>query len=239
MEPEAWTPVVAGGVGSWRLVLQRRPLPRGRLVALYDGLAPTWAARRAAWGFDEAYGRLLGGRLGARVAEALTLGSLVDVGCGDAGLAVACVRAHGARDVVLVDAAPAMLAVASERLVALGCTVQAHQARAEVLPLASGSAGVVLVGHVLEHLADPAPALEEARRLLAPGGLLVVVATRCAVVGRWLQARWRLRCHDALEAERALHAAGFAGEVAELEGSWSVRRASLAWIGHAGAPHPG
>lgn len=234
-----WMPVVRGDLGSWRVVVQRRPLTREGVVRTYQRLAPSWAARRAAWGFDEAYAHLLGRTLGDRVARALAAGPIVDVGCGDGGLSAACVRVHGPRDVHLVDPASAMLGEAVRRLDALGCVARAHVGHAEALPLPTGSAGLVLAGHVFEHLADPVPALREARRVLAPGGLVVVVATRCAVVGRWLQLRWRLRCHEASDADHALAAAGLEGTVAELVGPWRLRRASLAWVGEPALPWDG
>jgi 2-polyprenyl-3-methyl-5-hydroxy-6-metoxy-1,4-benzoquinol methylase len=40
--------------------------------------------------------------------------------------------------------------------------------------LPSGAFGVVTMHHVLEHIADPAVALRDVRRLLAPGGRLFV-----------------------------------------------------------------
>ncbi|MFC4589590.1 class I SAM-dependent methyltransferase [Sphaerisporangium corydalis] len=43
------------------------------------------------------------------------------------------------------------------------------------LPLRTGSVGGVLLRYVLQHVADPAPVLAEALRVLRPGGLLIVV----------------------------------------------------------------
>lgn len=45
-------------------------------------------------------------------------------------------------------------------------------ADAQRLPLASGSCDAVLLVHVLEHVAEPSRALEEAIRILKPGGIL-------------------------------------------------------------------
>ena len=42
------------------------------------------------------------------------------------------------------------------------------------VPLPDGSASVVCLLDVIEHLSDPQPALREAHRLLAPGGRLLV-----------------------------------------------------------------
>jgi SAM-dependent methyltransferase len=48
------------------------------------------------------------------------------------------------------------------------------QAEPAHLPLADGSASVVCLLNLVEHLPDPGPSLDEARRLLAPDGILVV-----------------------------------------------------------------
>jgi SAM-dependent methyltransferase len=50
------------------------------------------------------------------------------------------------------------------------------QGRAEALPLAAGLCGAVLCVYVVHHLDDPARAIAEAARVLAPGGALSVLA---------------------------------------------------------------
>lgn len=50
------------------------------------------------------------------------------------------------------------------------------QGRAETLPLAAGRCGAVLCVYVIHHLDDPARAMVEASRVLAPGGTLSVLA---------------------------------------------------------------
>ncbi len=49
------------------------------------------------------------------------------------------------------------------------------QATAEALPLADGIADYVTMGYALRHLSDIGQALAEARRLLRPGGKLVLL----------------------------------------------------------------
>lgn len=59
------------------------------------------------------------------------------------------------------------------------------------LGLEPGSLDAVIFWHVLEHLEDPATALEEASRLLRPGGLLLVAVPRIdSPLSRWAGPAW-------------------------------------------------
>ena len=61
------------------------------------------------------------------------------------------------------------------RLISLDCDPAGRpqtKASAEALPFRDGSLGAVVSQEVFEHLADPAGALNEAVRVLAPGGVL-------------------------------------------------------------------
>lgn len=94
---------------------------------------------------------------------------VLDVGCATGYLSEHLVREQGC-DVVCLEPDPAAAAAATARLggrVVVG--------GAELLPtFAAGSFDVVLYADVLEHLTDPAAALRDTRRLLAPGGCVVV-----------------------------------------------------------------
>ncbi|HET9442167.1 MAG TPA: class I SAM-dependent methyltransferase, partial [Acidimicrobiales bacterium] len=120
-----------------------------------------------------------GVRLDHRVKVALGLlphrpGSwLVDVGAGD-GYATSCAGARtGATVAVSVDAGfPAPLAPLE---------MPVTRVRADVggrLPFADASFDVVMSLEVIEHLLDPDRLLEEAARLLAPDGVLVLSTPR-------------------------------------------------------------
>lgn len=54
------------------------------------------------------------------------------------------------------------------------CAAAGLKVTSELATLRDGAFGVLTMHHVLEHLADPAAALYEARRFLAPGGKLYV-----------------------------------------------------------------
>jgi ubiquinone/menaquinone biosynthesis C-methylase UbiE len=111
-------------------------------------------------------------RLRARSYELLELAAgatVVDVGCGT-GRAVAELAERGAR-AIGVDLDPAMLAAARSRFP--GIDVRAADAAA--LPLDDGQARGYRADKVYHVLPDPHAALAEARRVLAPGGRIVLL----------------------------------------------------------------
>ncbi|HVG93281.1 MAG TPA: class I SAM-dependent methyltransferase [Planctomycetota bacterium] len=96
--------------------------------------------------------------------------TVVDVGAEDGWMAEAYASQVGAT--VLVDLDPAMLERARARALPRTQTV-VGDARGPV-PLPPGSADVVVLSAVLEHLVDPATALSAWAPVLAPGGRFVV-----------------------------------------------------------------
>jgi malonyl-CoA O-methyltransferase len=88
----------------------------------------------------------------------------IDVGCGT-GRWTARLSAIG------VDASPAMLAVATGKP---GLRGRLAVADATALPIASGSADLVLCALTLGHIRDQAAAMREFARILAPGGTLLL-----------------------------------------------------------------
>ncbi|WP_410586856.1 methyltransferase domain-containing protein [Amycolatopsis sp. lyj-23] len=93
---------------------------------------------------------------------------VVDVGCGP-GRAVGELAARGVR-AIGVDADPAMIEVAGARWP----DGEFHVADAAALPLADGSVTGYRADKVLHVLPEPALAVAEARRVLAPGGRAVL-----------------------------------------------------------------
>lgn len=101
---------------------------------------------------------------------------VVDVACGTGDLTRAFARTSAAR-VLGLDFTPAMLDIAKrkdERLTAEG-RVEYREGDAMNLALPDGSADVVSIAFGLRNVADPARALAEFRRVLRPGGRLIVL----------------------------------------------------------------
>jgi SAM-dependent methyltransferase len=107
-------------------------------------------------------------------------GRLLDVGCGGALLAATLARKGWT--VSAADLAPEALAFATEHGIA-----ETHRFDAGARwPLADESFQAVVMTDLLEHLDDDDAALAEARRVLAPGGAIVVtVPAHAFLFSRW------------------------------------------------------
>ena len=81
--------------------------------------------------------------------------------------------AERAAAVIGVDSSPSMLGLAERR--SAGHAIGVRMGELEHLPMADGEADFAVICLTLHHLPDPAAALAEARRVLAPAGRLVVI----------------------------------------------------------------
>ncbi|MGH7570240.1 MAG: methyltransferase domain-containing protein [Gemmatimonadota bacterium] len=95
-------------------------------------------------------------------------GALLDLGCGTAGLAAA--AAGRWSRVVGVDVALRWIVIGRQRLVEEGVRVPLLLANAEALPFREGAFDAVVADAVLEHVRRSAAMVDEAIRVLAPGG---------------------------------------------------------------------
>jgi 2-polyprenyl-6-hydroxyphenyl methylase / 3-demethylubiquinone-9 3-methyltransferase len=97
--------------------------------------------------------------------------SVLDLGCGGGFMAEAMAR-RGAKVIGIDPSAPAIEA-AREHAEASGLDIDYRVAYGEHLPFPDRSLDCVVVVDVLEHVADPALVLDEVRRVLKAGGLVL------------------------------------------------------------------
>jgi len=94
---------------------------------------------------------------------------ILDVGCGDGAATELAARANPGHHIIGLDRSADAVRQADSRGLAV------LRARAENgLPIASGAADVVIMSELIEHLIDTDAALEDAWRVLKPGGWLLL-----------------------------------------------------------------
>jgi ArsR family transcriptional regulator len=113
---------------------------------------------------EDAIERALGGR---------NLGRLVDIGTGTGRMIE--LFAGQASDSTGIDRSSEMLRLARVKLEAAGIASSLRQGDMYALPLADGSADSIIIHQVLHYAHSPAAAISEAARVLAPGGMLLVI----------------------------------------------------------------
>jgi SAM-dependent methyltransferase len=138
------------------------PPPANPLQAFYENpdtplnSGPDRARRQA---------RMLAGILRDVTGSALIL----DVGCGDgSALAVAATQNQRHRFAGIDWSADALRQARARRLMVLRGSVSPR------LPIADGAVDVVIMSELIEHLVDPDGAVAEVRRVLRPGGSLLL-----------------------------------------------------------------
>ena len=103
---------------------------------------------------------------------------VADLGCGEGYLTVETSR--WASRVIAVDRSPEVLKRARDARVAAAGRATSIWKRGELekLPIRDGTVDVALLSQALHHAADPARALQEAVRILSPGGRVLVLDLR-------------------------------------------------------------
>ena len=99
---------------------------------------------------------------------------VLDVGCGTGNTAMAAARRRA--EVTAIDPVPALLRAARERAAIDKFDIQWHEGSAEALPFANESFDLVLSTFGMIFSTEPAKAVSEAARVLAPGGQLVLTS---------------------------------------------------------------
>ncbi len=155
-------------------------------------------------------------RLLEQVQEGVTV---LEIGVGTGGLLTELAKRAG--QVIGVDHSPAMLDEARRRLADKRASgVDLRLGEMSHLPLSDAAVGCVVANMVLHHAADPAQVLAEIRRVLSPGGVLLLAdlarhdreAAREQLADQWLG-------FDETELGAWLTGAGFADACCErIEG---------------------
>ena len=103
-------------------------------------------------------------------------GAILDVGTGTALIPIALGRADPRALIVGLDLAEAMLALARRNVAQAGLSdrIRLERGDGKRLDYAAGNFEAVLSNTIVHHIAEPAPALAEMARLVAPGGTLFV-----------------------------------------------------------------
>lgn len=235
-------PVLSGWLGSWKISLARRPYAPDELTEHYDRQAKSWRGTVQNLGFDAAYEHLLGTVLRQeRYAQQATRLRVLDAGIGTGAMSAALCRVVQ-RPVELngIDISSAMLREATSTLKGHDVDLRLQQANLEMLPFEDDSFDIVLVAHVLEHLADPQKAIVEIHRVLKPGGLVVTCITRKSPAGAWIQWKWRTHRVAMRSALRWLRDGGFRSvEAMELDEGLAAQRLSVGYVGRKFADVPG
>jgi ubiquinone/menaquinone biosynthesis C-methylase UbiE/DNA-binding transcriptional ArsR family regulator len=148
-----------------RVVLDRR---RMRATAFFAETAGRWDDMRSElFGVSAALAPMLG-----LVESSWIVG---DLGAGSGALSARI--APFARTVIGVDRSEEMLATARARTAGLS-NVELRRGELERLPIDDGALDLAIVALVLHYVVDPLSVLAEARRVLAPGGRLVLLDMR-------------------------------------------------------------
>ncbi len=118
-------------------------------------------------------------RFAVRQAEVKPTDIALDVACGTGDLSQAIAKA-GAAKVIGLDFTFEMLEIARHKVGGLPTTsnpdrITYIQGDAQQLPLADGSTDVVTIAFGIRNVLDPARAIREFRRVLRPGGRLVIL----------------------------------------------------------------
>lgn len=103
-------------------------------------------------------------------------GSLLDIGCGTGQIAISVAKCQLGLQVFGMDLSPTMLAVATENAKRNGMSkrVRFLRGNATNIPMRDDSLDMVINSHMLHHLSDPIPLLREMRRIVKPGGTLLM-----------------------------------------------------------------
>jgi SAM-dependent methyltransferase len=145
-----------------------------------------------------------------------SLERLLDIGCGEGVAFDMLQRTFGAKSIVGMDIDPESVRRAREAAVRVGGNIEVSLADAAHLPVADAAFDLIFCHQMLHHANDPAGVLRECRRVLAPGGWLLLAESTREFLSWWpvrLLFRHPPRRHQTGSEYRALvQGAGFSVE---------------------------
>ncbi len=203
-------------MGTWRLL----PARLARLIAR-QSRTPSGPVARI-------YGRILDvdhRRINARAIAALDVrgNDVLDVGFGG-GIGLRAALRAGARTVTGVDLSPPMVAQARRRLrrdIAAG-RVRVDEGSVEALPYPDDSFDRLLTVHTIYFWPEPTSGLRELRRVLRPGGRLVIATAAKDLMARMPFTAYGFRLFEEAELAALLAEVGLCDVSVERERSWII-----------------
>jgi ArsR family transcriptional regulator len=150
-------------------ILRRRDAARanGGAESFFGKHAPRWDQIRTQW-FGDTF------HLEGLLALMNPAWTIADIGTGT-GAMLPLLAPH-VKKVIAVDASPAMLKAAKTRVKDQNLeNVDLRQGTIENLPIDKASVDVALLALVLAYTENPAAALKEVRRILKPGGVVLII----------------------------------------------------------------
>lgn len=186
-------PMTSLRIGSWVVLIGRRPLSSADLASRYDSVSGSWERTARRFQLEAAYQEpLLTSQVATILMQVGRQARILDCGVGNGSLSIALdsiltglVEYHG------IDTSAEMLVQAGSTMQRAGLLVHLKQADVLSLPYDDQSFDVVMAAHVLEHLPDPKRGLKEMIRVLKPGGMVFVCVTRRSLFGAFVQLLWR------------------------------------------------
>lgn len=139
----------------------------------FAGHAEEWDAIRSLHIAESEVEAAMERALGLRAGEATDLGRLIDIGTGT-GRMIELFGRH-VQSALGIDRSPEMLRLARSKLADAGLDAELRQGDMYALALPEASADTAILHQVLHYAQQPAAAIAEAARLLAPGGRLLIV----------------------------------------------------------------
>jgi demethylmenaquinone methyltransferase/2-methoxy-6-polyprenyl-1,4-benzoquinol methylase len=232
-KPSPAIPVWSRALGSWNVSISRRPFEPAELEHHYDRTADVWQSKVERLGFVDAYHQLIAFALRDRQLSdnGMPL-QVMDAGVGTGAMSQAFSNLVSCDvDLLGVDISQQMLKRARRTVHKPNVSMQTLKADLGALPLEDNTFDLILMAHVVEHLADPVPVLAELRRVLKPGGMMICCITRRSRFGRYIQLVWRTHQVDAPIALSWMQRAGFtSSRMVPLDKRTGTRARSLGYV---------